>query len=99
MCVKFFKFVKESSEWKECGIGDVCLFKYKENGKICLVMCCDKIFKVCVNYYIVFEMKFSFNVGFDRSWVWNVVVDVSEGEVEVVILVICFVNFESKFFS
>ena len=42
MRAKLFKFVKESSEWKERGTGDVRLLKHKEDGKTRLVMRRDK---------------------------------------------------------
>jgi Ran-binding protein 1 len=41
-------------------------------------------------------MKLSPNVGSDRSWVWNVAADVSEGEPEAQTLAIRFANSESK---
>jgi hypothetical protein len=41
-------------------------------------------------------MKLSPNVGSDRSWVWNVSADVSEGEPEAQTLAIRFGNSESK---
>lgn len=41
---------------------------------------------------VVPEMKLSPNVGSDRSWVWNVVADVSEGEPEALTLAIRFAN-------
>lgn len=37
-------------------------------------------------------MKLAPNVGSDRSWVWNVVADVSEGEPEALTLAIRFAN-------
>ncbi|KAM0250318.1 hypothetical protein ACHAP5_002379 [Fusarium lateritium] len=95
MRAKLFKFVKESSEWKERGTGDVRLLKHKENGKTRLVMRRDKTLKVCANHYIVPEMKLSPNVGSDRSWVWNAAADVSEGEPEAVTLAIRFANAEN----
>jgi Ran-binding protein 1 len=42
------------------------------------------------------DMKLSPNVGSDRSWVWNVAADVSEGEPEAQTLAIRFGNSESK---
>lgn len=95
MRAKLFKFVKESSEWKERGTGDVRLLKHVENGKTRLVMRRDKTLKVCANHYIVPEMKLSPNVGSDRSWVWNAAADVSEGEPEAVTLAIRFANSEN----
>jgi Ran-binding protein 1 len=40
-------------------------------------------------------MKLSPNVGSDRSWVWNVAADVSEGEPVAQTLAIRFANSES----
>ncbi|KAH6849921.1 RanBP1 domain-containing protein [Chaetomium sp. MPI-CAGE-AT-0009] len=92
MRAKLFKYVSESREWKERGTGDVRLLKHRENGKTRLVMRRDKTLKVCANHYVVPEMKLSPNVGSDRSWVWNVVADVSEGEPEALTLAIRFAN-------
>lgn len=41
-------------------------------------------------------MKLKPNVGSDRSWVWSVTADVSEGEPEAQTLAIRFANSESK---
>jgi len=95
MRAKLFKFVRETSEWKERGTGDVRLLKHTENGKTRLVMRRDKTLKVCANHYIVPEMKLSPNVGSDRSWVWNAAADVSEGEAEALTLAIRFANSEN----
>lgn len=43
-------------------------------------------------------MKLSPNVGSDRSWVWNVAADVSEGEPEAQTLAIRFGNSDSKLY-
>ncbi|CEJ92089.1 Putative Ran-specific GTPase-activating protein 1 [[Torrubiella] hemipterigena] len=90
MRAKLFRFISESSEWKERGTGDVRFLRHKENKRTRLVMRRDKTLKVCANHYIVPEMKLSPNVGSDRSWVWNAAADVSEGEPEAVTLAIRF---------
>jgi len=95
MRAKLFKFDRESREWKERGTGDVRLLKHKENGKTRLVMRRDKTLKVCANHYVTPDMKLSPNVGSDRSWVWNVAADVSEGEPEAQTLAIRFANSEN----
>ncbi|KAK3302322.1 uncharacterized protein B0T15DRAFT_496792 [Chaetomium strumarium] len=95
MRAKLFKYISETREWKERGTGDVRLLKHRENGKTRLVMRRDKTLKVCANHYVVPEMKLSPNVGSDRSWVWNVVADVSEGEPEALTLAIRFANSEN----
>lgn len=92
MRAKLFKFVRDTSEWKERGTGDVRLLKHKENGKTRLVMRRDKTLKVCANHYVLPSMNLSPNVGSDRSWVWNTAADVSEGEAEAVTLAIRFAN-------
>ncbi|RMZ90566.1 hypothetical protein DV736_g2202, partial [Chaetothyriales sp. CBS 134916] len=92
MRAKLFKFDREAKEWKERGTGDVRLLKHKENGKTRLVMRRDKTLKVCANHYVTPDMKLSPNVGSDRSWVWNVAADVSEGEPEAQTLAIRFAN-------
>ncbi|KAK6350107.1 hypothetical protein TWF696_006354 [Orbilia brochopaga] len=95
MRAKLFKFDRESKEWKERGTGDAKLLKHKENGKTRLVMRRDKTLKVCANHYIVPDMKLTPNVGSDRSWVWNVAADVSEGAPEAQTLAIRFANSEN----
>ncbi|KAI9768216.1 MAG: single stranded nucleic acid binding protein [Geoglossum simile] len=92
MRAKLFRFDRETREWKERGTGDAKLLKHKENGKTRLVMRRDKTLKVCANHYVVPNMKLSPNVGSDRSWVWNVAADVSEGEPEAQTLAIRFAN-------
>lgn len=57
MRAKLFKFVRESSEWKERGTGDVRLLKHKENGKTRLVMRRDKTLKVCANHYSMSQQE------------------------------------------
>jgi len=95
MKAKLFRFIKETSEWKERGTGDVRLLKHRDNGKVRLVMRRNQTLKVCANHYVLPEMKLSPNVGSDRSWVWNAAADVSEGEPEAVTLAIRFGNSEN----
>ncbi|KAK9319903.1 hypothetical protein V1517DRAFT_331078 [Lipomyces orientalis] len=94
---KLFRFDKtsEPGEWKERGTGDVRFLKHKESGRIRLVMRRDKTLKTCANHYIMPELKLSPNVGSDRSWVYTVSVDISEGEPEALTLAIRFANSEN----
>ncbi|KAK9239303.1 hypothetical protein V1525DRAFT_356262 [Lipomyces kononenkoae] len=94
---KLFRFDKasEPGEWKERGTGDVRFLKHKESGKVRLVMRRDKTLKTCANHYIMPELKLSANVGSDRSWVYSVSVDISEGEPEPLTLAIRFANSEN----
>lgn len=52
----------------------------------------DKTLKVCANHYIETYMKLQPNVGSDRSWVWKVSADVSEGTPTAETLAIRFAN-------
>lgn len=79
MRAKLFRFEPTGKEWKERGTGDLRLLKHKSSGKVRLVMRRDKTLKVCANHAITADMKLAPNVGSDRSWVWNVAADVSDG--------------------
>ncbi|GFZ44186.1 Ran-specific GTPase-activating protein 1 [Saitozyma sp. JCM 24511] len=92
MRAKLFRFSKGELEWKERGTGDVRLLAAKDSGKVRLVMRRDKTLKVCANHLISSDMKLSPNVGSDRSWVWNVPADYSEGEPSAETLAIRFGN-------
>ncbi|KAL2313944.1 Ran GTPase binding protein Sbp1 [Schizosaccharomyces pombe] len=95
MRAKLFRFDKAASEWKERGTGDARLLKHKETGKTRLVMRRDKTLKVCANHLLMPEMKLTPNVGSDRSWVWTVAADVSEGEPTAETFAIRFANSEN----
>ncbi|GAA5826700.1 hypothetical protein JCM5353_000086 [Sporobolomyces roseus] len=94
MRAKLFRFA-ESAEWKERGTGDVRLLKHKESKKVRLVMRRDKTLKVCANHYVTGDMALSPNIGSDRSWVYNVAADVSDGEATAETLAIRFANSEN----
>ncbi|ODO08923.1 ran-binding protein 1 [Cryptococcus wingfieldii CBS 7118] len=95
MRAKLFRFHKDTTEWKERGTGDVRLLKHKTTNKVRLVMRRDKTLKVCANHIIGPEMKLSPNVGSDRSWVYNVAADYTEGEASAETLAIRFGNSEN----
>ncbi|SHO77726.1 Similar to S.cerevisiae protein YRB1 (Ran GTPase binding protein) [Malassezia sympodialis ATCC 42132] len=92
---KLFRFDKESKEWKERGTGDVRLLKHKETKKVRLVMRRDKTLKVCANHFLSSDIKLQPNVGSDRSWVYNVTADISDGEPVAETLAIRFANSEN----
>jgi len=92
---KLFKFHADSKEWKERGTGDVKFLQHKESKKVRLLMRRDKTLKVCANHFISPDYQLKPNVGSDRSWVYNVTADVSEGEPEAQTLAIRFGNKEN----
>lgn len=95
MRAKLFRFDSDTNEWKERGTGDVRVLQHKETKKVRLVMRRDKTLKVCANHYITTDMRLQPNIGSDRSWVWKVAADVSEGEPTAETLAIRFANAEN----
>ncbi|KAL7412107.1 RanBP1 domain-containing protein [Mrakia frigida] len=92
MRAKLFRFDKPASEWKERGTGEVKILSPQAGGKIRLVMRRDKTLKVCANHIVSSDMNLAPNIGSDRSWVWNVSADVSDGEPTQETLAIRFAN-------
>ncbi|CEL63767.1 Ran-specific GTPase-activating protein 1 OS=Schizosaccharomyces pombe (strain 972 / ATCC 24843) GN=sbp1 PE=1 SV=1 [Rhizoctonia solani AG-1 IB] len=91
---KLFRFETTTSEWKERGTGDVRLLQHKETKKVRVLMRRDKTLKICANHYVTTDMKLQPNVGSDRSWVWKVAADISDGEPTAETLAIRFANKE-----
>ncbi|KAG9105196.1 hypothetical protein FRC07_009513, partial [Ceratobasidium sp. 392] len=89
---KLFGFDFSSAEWRECGIGEVQLLQHRKTKKVRVLMRRDKTLKVCVNHYITSDMRLQPNVGSDRSWVWKVAVDISDGEPVTVALALRFAS-------
>ncbi|KAI3404104.1 YRB1 [Candida oxycetoniae] len=93
---KLFRFHADTKEWKERGTGDVKFLKQKEvNGKTRIVMRRDKTLKICANHLISPDYELKPNIGSDRSWVYTVTADVSEGVPEAQTLAIRFGNKEN----
>ncbi|AOA64414.1 Ran GTPase binding protein [Komagataella phaffii CBS 7435] len=92
---KLFRFDQEGKEWKERGVGDAKFLKNKETGKVRLLMRRDKVLKVCANHFISPDFTLKPNVGSDRSWVYSVTADVSEGKPEAQTFAIRFGNKEN----
>lgn len=87
---KLFRFHADSKEWKERGTGDVKFLKHKTTGKTRILMRRDKTLKICANHLVQSDYELKPNIGSDRSWVYNVTADVSEGEAEAQTLAIRF---------
>ncbi|SGZ51978.1 CIC11C00000001248, partial [Sungouiella intermedia] len=92
---KLFKFHSDIKEWKERGTGDVKFLKHKTTGKTRILMRRDKTLKICANHLVQPDYVLKPNIGSDRSWVYTVTADVSEGEPEAQTLAIRFGNKEN----
>ncbi|KAL6454817.1 LOW QUALITY PROTEIN: YRB1 Ran-specific GTPase-activating protein 1 [Candida maltosa Xu316] len=89
------KFHADTKEWKERGTGDVKFLKHNKTHKIRILMRRDKTLKICANHLISPDYELKPNIGSDRSWVYSVTADVSEGEPEAQTLAIRFGNKEN----
>ncbi|KAI9323156.1 hypothetical protein BX666DRAFT_1883867 [Dichotomocladium elegans] len=92
MRAKLFRYDKQLKEWKERGTGDVRFMKHKVSKKVRLLMRRDKTLKVCANHFIAPDISLTPNVASDRSWVYSVTADVSDGEPKPETLAIRFAN-------
>jgi len=92
MRAKLFRFETKTTEWKERGTGDVKLLQHKDSKKVRVVMRRDKTLKLCANHIITSDMKLQPNIGSDRSWVYKVAAEFSEGEPTAETLAIRFAN-------
>lgn len=92
---KMFRFDKDTNEWKERGTGEVRLLQNPTTKKVRLVMRRDQTLKVCANHMVTPEITLRPNVGSDRSWVYSVLADVSDGESKPELFAIRFANPEN----
>ncbi|KAK6197899.1 RanBP1 domain-containing protein [Scheffersomyces amazonensis] len=92
---KLFRFHGDSKEWKERGTGDVKFLQHKQTKKVRILMRRDKTLKICANHLISGDYELKPNIGSDRSWVYSVAADISEGEPEAQTLAIRFGNKEN----
>ncbi|KAJ1982845.1 Ran GTPase binding protein Sbp1 [Dimargaris verticillata] len=92
MRAKLFRFDKTANEWKERGTGDVKLLQHAKSHQVRVLMRRDKTFKICANHLVTEDMRLAPNIGSERSWVWNVAADISDGEPQQELLAIRFAN-------
>merc|ERR1719319_1525347 len=78
--VKLYRFVPESKEWKERGIGEFKILKNEESGKVRLLMRREQVHKICCNHSLSPDMEFSPMQSSDKAWTWSAP-DFSEGEI------------------
>lgn len=87
---KLLRFVKETKEWKERGIGQMKVLVQKSNANVVrLLMRREQVLKLCCNQMVTKNMKFDKlgNAGTSLSWCGQ---DYSENELQSEILAIRF---------
>lgn len=89
---KLLRFVKETKEWKERGIGTMkVLVQKKDANKVRLLMRREQVLKLCCNQLLTKDMKFDKlgPAGTSLSWCGQ---DYSENELQTEVLAIRFKN-------
>ncbi|CAB3990987.1 RANBP2-like and GRIP domain-containing 2 isoform X2, partial [Paramuricea clavata] len=76
---KLYRYDSDTKQWKERGVGDIKILLHNETKRCRVVMRREQIHKLCANHYITAGMELKENEGSDRSWVWSVDADFSDG--------------------
>ena len=76
---KLYRYVKELSQWKERGIGDIKILQNYDTKRVRLVMRRDQVLKLCANHWITPDMKLEPMKGAEKAWIWSAF-DFTEGE-------------------
>ena len=91
---KLFRYDVDTKQWKERGVGDIKILLHNETKRSRVVMRRDQIHKLCANHYITADMELKENAGSDRSWVWSVEADFSDGVAKKELLAVRFKHHE-----
>ena len=92
---RLYRYDKDTSQWKERGVGNLKLLKHKITGQIRVLMRREQILKLCANHVLTPDMELKANAGSDRSWVWHTNADISDGEAKPEQLAVKFKNAET----
>ena len=91
---KLFRYDVDTKQWKERGVGDIKILLHNETKRSRVVMRRDQIHKLCANHYITADMDLKEKAGSDRSWVWSVEADFSDGVAKKELLAVRFKHHE-----
>ncbi|XP_066267901.1 E3 SUMO-protein ligase RanBP2-like isoform X5 [Branchiostoma lanceolatum] len=68
---RLYRWDKDTSQWKERGLGEMKILQHKQETRFRSVMRREQVLKVCCNHLIKPDMDLKPNAGSDRSWVWS----------------------------
>ena len=91
---KLFRYDVDTKQWKKRGVGDIKILLHNETKRNRVVMRREQIHKLCANHYITADMELKKNAGSDRSWVWSVEADFSDGVAKKELLAVRFKHHE-----
>ena len=63
-------FILSNMKWKERGIGDACILRHRDNGRLRFLMRQEKTLKVIANHALNPHTVLEPNADSDRSWLW-----------------------------
>ena len=75
---KLYRYDKESSQWKERGLGEFKILHDPETNRHRILMRREHILKICANHTITANMDLKPMTGSDKSWVWNTHADFAD---------------------
>ena len=78
---KLYRFVTESKEWKERGVGDFKILKNRVTKKIRFLMRREQVLKLCCNHNLTPDIEIKPMATSDKAWTWTAP-DFSEGEIK-----------------
>jgi E3 SUMO-protein ligase RanBP2 len=67
---KLYRYVTESKEWRERGIGRLKILKNPETKKIRILMRRDQVLKICANHFMTKDMVLTAMAKSDRAYIW-----------------------------
>ncbi|XP_077472520.1 E3 SUMO-protein ligase RanBP2 isoform X2 [Stigmatopora argus] len=77
---KLYRYDKETSQWKERGIGELKISQNYNTKRVRLIMRRDQVLKICANQWITAAMKLEPMKGAEKAWVWSALDFAEEGE-------------------
>ncbi|KAL0279441.1 UNVERIFIED_CONTAM: hypothetical protein PYX00_000995 [Menopon gallinae] len=91
---KLLRFVSETKEWKERGLGEMKVLLNEKSGKVRLLMRREQVLKVCCNHFLDENMKFEPMTRNEKAITWCAQ-DYSEGDLKTELLALKFGKAES----
>lgn len=67
---KLYRFVDDSKEWRDRGIGTIKILKSNTSGKVRILMRREQIHKICANHFITADMALSAMPDNGRAFMW-----------------------------
>ena len=78
---KLFRYVTDTKEWKERGLGDFKILRNRKTGRVRFLMRREQVLKICCNHFLQTDMEITPLQTSDRAWTWSAP-DFAEGEVK-----------------